>query len=501
MTSAIKEFKGFSPNTLSVEDGIFRLKQLQTDPTYFLKLELGINKIWDGQKDILKKIASYNRVSVASGHALGKDYITAAIILWFLYCFPPAIVIATAPSARQVEKVIWGELGEKFNNAKRPLGGRLLNTQLIVSDKMRWYAIGFTTKDVHKQQGKFQGFHQKNILVVFSEAQAIERTIWEQAESLMTAGNAKWLAIGNPLVPFGSFYETFQPGTVWENIWLDCENSPNVRSGKEIIPGLCSKKWVDEMAKKYGKTHPIYITKVKGQFVKTGTNALVQPEWLDWAANSAITYSSDDVLIAGVDPARHGENKTIITIRRGMKVIEVQKYEKRTTTEVTGEIVQLLTRGIHRVNLDVGGLGIGIYDRLVELGYASKICAVNFGAMPVEKETISEPKSSKVLKEKIKFADMATQIHYNLANLLENKRISVPYDEALSMQLLNRKINLQSNGKLKLENKEDFKARGYESPDEADSLALCFMDIESNLTQAPYAEVIEDEELNALYKL
>jgi hypothetical protein len=38
-----------------------------------------------------------------------------------------------------------------------------------------------------------------------------------------------------------------------------------------------------------------------------------------------------------------------------------------------------------KVNIDVGGLGIGIYERLIEQGYdSSVVTAVNFGGKPLE---------------------------------------------------------------------------------------------------------------------
>ena len=37
-----------------------------------------------------------------------------------------------------------------------------------------------------------------------------------------------------------------------------------------------------------------------------------------------------------------------------------------------------------RIFIDVGGVGAGVYDRLVEMGYGDIVRAVNFGSQPLE---------------------------------------------------------------------------------------------------------------------
>src|SRR5262249_10515257 len=45
-----------------------------------------------------------------------------------------------------------------------------------------------------------------------------------------------------------------------------------------------------------------------------------------------------------------------------------------------------------KVNIDVGGLGIGVYDRLLEMGHRrSVVNPVNFGGKPIEPSPVDEP--------------------------------------------------------------------------------------------------------------
>ena len=514
ITNGLRDVPGgaWSPMQLtSAKDSVdaaLELETLRQDPRIFLRKTLGVARTWTGQDRIMAAVPKNQRVAVRSGHALGKDFLSARLILWFLYSHAPSIVIATAPTERQVHKIIWGELEDAYHHSTVKLPGRLMAKELIVDETRKWYALGFTTKDAHHSPGKFQGFHSENTLVIFSEAQAIERTIWEQAESLRTSGNARWIAIGNPLVSHGAFYEACQPNSGWHTITLDCEDSPNVVHDREIIPGLVSRQWVDDMAKKYGRQSPTYISKVKGRHPNKSTDAFVQAEWLEWAAEKgplAIPAVGGKVL--GVDCAGTGRNKTVLTMRHGMKVVEVKKVRHsesghRPSTETRDLIIEAIMGGVARVYLDVGGLGGGVYDQLIERGYGDKVVPVNFGGRPKdnEEELERDPLRQNLLNKE-RYANLGSQLWGRFAHLLEHKRVAVGYDEDLQIQLLNRKMLTMPNGKRMLEPKDEFTARGFDSPDEADSIALCFADVEPAVTVTQgYVQEVDDETIASIWE-
>jgi len=478
------------------------LEDSKADPGVFMREILGIGKIWSGQEEIIKAVSLFDKVSVSSGHSLGKDYIAARLILWFLYTFYPSIVIATAPTSRQVEKVIWGELGEAFYRSKHKLGGRLLTKELIVDEKMKWYATGFTTKDVRKTQGKFQGFHGKNVFLLFSEAQAIEDSIWGQAESLMIGEFVRWIAIGNPFINYGYFHGTFKRDSGWKNITLDCEKSPNVIEDRQVIPGLCTRQWVDMMARKYGINSPTYRSKVKGVFPDKTVGAFINSNWLQKAntGNMLGSVSTQGIKALGADIAgadldqpdniQSGRAKTILTIRHGMKVTKVIK-EQNQNTMITADIIAGLFRSgeIDIAYIDVTGVGTGIYHRLVQLGFKRKVVAINFGGRPQD-----DPNDMSALKNTDKYSNMATQMYDHVATLLEDSKIAFEFDDALNAQLSNRQMKKLKSGKKEIESKKQFKERGFDSPDEADSLVLCFCDAQPpDYEPPPYTSVDEED--------
>lgn len=170
---------------------------------------------------------------------------------------------------------------------------------------------------------------------------------------------------------------------------------------------------------------------------------------------------TEDVKIMGVDIARFGDDSSVAIIRQGKKVIWIQHWAKTDLMDTTGRIVNLIERfKPHTVNLDIIGLGAGVYDRLIELGF--KPNGINVGESPQNKE---------------KYINLRAEIFDSLRMRFEEGEISLPDDLELIRELSNIKYKpYLSTGQMQLESKEDMKRRGVKSPDRADALALCFME-------------------------
>jgi hypothetical protein len=85
----------------------------------------------------------------------------------------------------------------------------------------------------------------------------------------------------------------------------------------------------------------------------------------------------------GVDPARLGGDKFVVCLRRGRNIIGLEEYP-------VGDLEQSCRRlqlDIERlspalVNIDAGGFGVAVYDRLRGLGYGQQLRKVDFGGRP-----------------------------------------------------------------------------------------------------------------------
>ena len=140
--------------------------------------------------------------------------------------------------------------------------------------------------------------------------------------------------------------------------------------------------------------------------------------------------------------------------------------------EVTGWLAKIIREEKPaRVNIDVGGLGVGIYDRLIEQGHSrSVVNAVNFGGRPRELPPFGEDG-----KPAGGPANRRAEMWSNLKTALESDAgIALPDSDSLQADLVGPGYKFNSSGQLVLESKDDMRKRGVPSPDEADAVALCF---------------------------
>jgi hypothetical protein len=178
-------------------------------------------------------------------------------------------------------------------------------------------------------------------------------------------------------------------------------------------------------------------------------------------------------LVIGVDPAGMGADRTSIAWRRSHVILKVESRRGLDTMETTGWINRIIDEEKpDRVNLDVGGMGVGIYDRLIEMGHRRNVVQpVNFGGKPVEPPPLDEtgrPAGGSFNRR--------SEMWSNLKKALEAGRFSLLDSDSLQADLVSVGYKYTSDGKLLLESKQDMRKRGVPSPDEADAVALCFAD-------------------------
>jgi hypothetical protein len=175
-------------------------------------------------------------------------------------------------------------------------------------------------------------------------------------------------------------------------------------------------------------------------------------------------------LLIGVDPAGMGADATAIAWRRGHCIEKIEKRRKLTTMEIAGWIAKIIRDDRPaKISIDVGGLGVGVYDRLIEQNHGDVVVAVNFGSKPVEPPPLDEngkPSGGPLNRR--------AELWSNMKNALQAGRFSIPDDDALHADLTSPGYKYDSNGCLVLESKIDMKHRGMPSPDSADAMALCF---------------------------
>jgi hypothetical protein len=487
-----------------------QILKMRKHPEIYFRECLGVERLEVYHSTILEAFVKYDRLAIAATHSVGKTWITARIALSFLNLYKNSKIITTAPTNRQVKKLLWGEIRSAHKKAKRPLGGRLLQTELTINDE--WYAMGFSPQkeagEGQEQSGSsFQGFHANYVLIIFDEATGIPADVWKMAEGLLTSGKiVKFLCIGNPTTRNCEFFKCFS-SPEWHKIYLTCFDSPNmiengfvdmaslqeeidyvktlsdhdrmmhIQNYKKPVPYLLSAQWVISKALAWGVTHPLFVSKCLGRFPDEEENVLLQLGDVEAAMQRELKAIPGMRRYVGVDVARYGDDKSIFCELVGYKNTRTKKHVKKGNVEIAGELIAFLksdfTSFPTTILIDGTGVGGGVVDIMKE--------RQRNGDIPSTWEIVEVHNAAgcdgggndkKMEEEKARFANIKAKMYEDLARDIK-VNIQLLEDAELLSQLPTIKFKFDSKGRMIIESKDDYKARtGLSSPDEADALAL-----------------------------
>ena len=477
------------------KDAIHNQRMIRERPVHFAANVLGVTP-WGKQKQILNAIANKRFVAVRSCNGAGKTFTAAVVILWWLMSYDNAIVITTAPSERQVREILWRELRNLYIPVRDIIGGKLTRTRLEFSPKR--YAYGFSTNT----EDRFQGFHSDNILVIVDEASGVDEFIYNAISGVTTSRNSKLLLIGNPHGYAGTFYDAFHKdrkqfetihisafdlpafkdqGITEENI-KDVEYPDPITDVTDVIPadntvfpaeagtqgninyadsliGLSSPQWALDLFNRQGPQSSVYQTRVLGQFPEEADDTLIPLRDVEAAVKRNSPIPPDTKPVMGVDVARFGNDKTVIIIRHGPKVIYIDELRKSDIVNTTGAVVTAaLKYKVKNVIVDEIGVGAGVLDNLK----ADK----RFDAVGLNGS--NSPNNTEL------YLNKRVEVFDGLRQRFADGDISIPNDPELISQLASLTYKYNARGQLQLESKDQIRSVGRQSPDKADAIALAF---------------------------
>lgn len=175
----------------------------------------------------------------------------------------------------------------------------------------------------------------------------------------------------------------------------------------------------------------------------------------------------------GVDVARMGDDRTVFTKRQGMKLVDRVFYRKLRTTEVCDKLELFIDFNKDvLLKVDDTGVGGGVTDDMIRRGY--RVLPINFGAKANDEN---------------KYPNLISEAWFYLQSILDE--IDMPLDDDLVMELSTRLWKMDSKGRRAIESKQDYKKRGYHSPDLADSLIMCFYNVDPGQLRSGHEERTE----------
>jgi hypothetical protein len=490
---------------LESQRAVWRVK-----PEVYAKERLGLT-LTNEQIEILYSVRDNRRTAVKAHHSLGKTFIAAVALLWWIDCWAAHIGYVTAPT--------WGQaLGLTFKQAKRlalinKLDFDVLDSGLI-RDRDRFRQTERFIKALNAENGEgFQGEHTAPILIVIEEAVGVPNYIFDASEGLMTHPACRILEIANPTdeaTKFGEHcelpnYEVFSysaldhpnieaelhckevpyEGAVrlqwlYEMLSVECEEVDVEGDGcfefygLEVVRAAIDGTPIIKNSRRcYYKPTAFFQGRVLGDFPTEASDKVIPSGWLKILPSIAI--NKEHRIQLGCDVARFGDDRTTIFGRIGSVALtgrEMRKFDTIAIADAIEEAARELCKILElsgakakeiEIAIDVtGGLGAGPYDLLKSRGYKS-VRGIN---------------SSETAHDAEMFRNKRSELWFNVRDRVKAKNLDIsrlPLDlrRKLTKELSSPMYKVQG-GKKVVEDKADTKKRLGQSPDDADGFNLAF---------------------------
>lgn len=412
------------------------------------------------QRKVMNDVAKFSRITVKSGHGVGKSALESWIILWYICTRPYPKILCTAPTKHQLHDILWAEVSKWMRNSKGLYQEFEWTSEKIYlkGSQEEWFAIARTSN----KPDALQGTHAEHVLIIIDEASGVPDIVFEPVLGSLSTKDAKLLMCGNPTQLSGFFYESHtNKADMYHRHTID--GSKSERVDKEYV------KMIIEM---FGIDSDVYRVRVAGEFPKANPDSFIGRDIIKVVLDSRVNIMNSIDL--GVDVARFGDDESVVAEAYNKNRIQkLHIFKHNDTMKLTGQIVNIIKdlnmrypNQTIRVKIDCDGLGVGVYDRLREVIPQQRLKAVavecHFGG-----------KGGKVnSNEPIEYKNSTGIMWGNIRSKFKNEKLEIVNDEELINQLSNRKYFIESDGTIRLERKEEMKKRGVHSPDRADAIAL-----------------------------
>ena len=172
-------------------------------------------------------------------------------------------------------------------------------------------------------------------------------------------------------------------------------------------------------------------------------------------------YAHDQIIVS-CDPAEFGNDKCVIYVFKGLRVIDEKVTTKRGLMETAGNIVsKVREHNADVIVIDDIGVGAGVRSRLNELLeenlHGAEVMSLNTG--------------NKAL-DPVRYVRLRDQVWMHAAEQFKDDYVSIPNDNLLIEELGAFTYSMNSKGQIQIARKKDIKKIIGHSPDMADALVM-----------------------------
>ena len=421
------------------------------NPLAFPRDMLGVTLSEQQEPLFLEMIESNARTVVKSATGTGKTFLLAVVILHQLFTEDNVNIVATSPSAGQLQRGLRKELGKVHSLIKEDTVADLFELQrdaIFLRDTKESHICFLVTGSAENEEN-LAGVHADKVLIIIDEASGFSKEVMGILDGNLTTEGSSMIQTSNPQRPSGPFFELFNNPIEGYNLHtLDAYNSPNI-----------SKKWIKQMIDKWGEDSDFVRVRILGEFPRTSDSLFIPNDIIDEAVKRNLHHRDYKNLpiYLGVDVARFGSDKSVLVLKQGYKVLDIQTFAGIDTMELASQVQEYYYRNpkIASVTIDSVGVGAGVCDRLKQLDIP--ITEINVGA-----------------------ASSNNRAYYNLRaevySLMKDwlRSADIPDNEDFIRELRSIMYGFNSKSQLQIMTKADMKKLGSDSPDIVDALTFCF---------------------------
>ena len=404
-------------------------------------------------------------ISIRSGKGCGKDTVGAIVVYWFLFCFHSSKSYLLAPSMDNLKSNLMAEMALWRS---RRIGGE---TTCKIADQLdlmsqgcrltadpdkgkNWFAVCNSAGPhlpAEQQVETLQGKHARYMMFLIDEASGVPDAVFQPLDTTLTDPVNFVILLFNPTRRSGFAYNTHfdrKERQYWIPLHWSAENS-----------NLITPDQIKYLRDKYGQDSNQYRVSVLGEPPAMDDGSLIPYEWAMDATNLQFTPSKNDPVIMGVDVARHGKDPSIILVRQGPRVIEIQELRNLDTIELSRWVaMRAADHNPQAICIDSCGLGIGVVDQLNRQGI-NNVYPINVG------RASTNPRKFHLLRD---------ELWWKLRERFERNTLSLSDtpDQELIGEISGIKYEVRDNGKIKVESKQDMRCRNMPSPNKGDALML-----------------------------
>lgn len=417
------------------------------------------------QSDFLRKLgkavrdgmglAEAIRVAVASGHGIGKSTVVAWVIQWFVSTREFPQVVVTASTQTQLSTKTWRELAKWHRLLINNHWFKWTATKYYhVQYPDTWFASAIPWSE--NNADAFAGTHEKYVLIVYDEANAVADVIWDTTEGALTTPAAIWLVFGNYTKNTGRFNDCFagRMRERWLRFQIDSRNAKKANHTQ-------IQQWIDD----YGEDSDFVRIRVRGIAPRAGSDQFIPQDLIDQRYKAVGWESAPKIL--SLDVARYGDNQSVAGLRQGRLFRLPAKWRGLALDQLADRFCELIDE--HEpdaIVVDGDGIGGAVVDLIRRRNYHLK----------GSKDILTEFHGASTANDSKTYYNRRAEVWGLGRDALKDGQ-ELPDDNELKADLIAPEYGFATRSGyevIQLESKEDMRSRGVASPDSGDAYAMTF---------------------------